>query len=131
MRKKILNVVAILMCVFMLAGCGAKTIEKKYSSSDLKKMNEQAYDTYVKGSSYYKDVKIEIEGNHIIYKLYYKMDLDDDQIAQLKTSLEGSGLQAQIDSLKDQFKKECGIRPDKISYTYYTNDDKEIITIEE
>lgn len=118
------------MCIFMFAGCGAKTIEQKISDSQIQKIcDEMKEDSYFQ--TYYKDVKLEIEGNHVTYKYYYKMDLDDDQIDQVKESLENSGLQAQIDGLKDDFKKDCGIRPDKLSFSYYTNDDKLIVTIEE
>ena len=130
MRKTIVSIVAVFMCIFMFAGCGAKTIEQKISDSQIQKIcDEMKEDSYFQ--TYYKDVKLEIEGNHVTYKYYYKMDLDDDQIDQVKESLENSGLQAQIDGLKDDFKKDCGIRPDKLSFSYYTNDDKLIVTIEE
>ena len=130
MRKTIVSIVAVFMCIFMFAGCGARTIEQKISASQIEKLcDEMKEDSYFQ--TYYKDVKLEIEGNHVTYKYYYKMDLDDDQIDQVKESLENSGLQAQIDGLKDDFKKDCGIRPDKLSFSYYTNDDKLIVTIEE
>lgn len=130
MRKTLVSIVAVFMCIFMFAGCGAKTIEQKISDSQIQKIcDEMKEDSYFQ--TYYKDVKLEIEGNHVTYKYYYKMDLDDDQIDQVKESLENSGLQAQIDGLKDDFKKDCGIRPDKLSFSYYTNDDKLIVTIEE
>lgn len=130
MRKTIVSIVAVFMCIFMFAGCGAKTIEQKISDSQIQKIcDEMKEDSYFQ--TYYKDVKLEIEGNHVTYKYYYKMDLDDDQIDQVKESLESSGLQEQIDGLKDDFKKDCGIRPDKLSFSYYTNDDKLIVTIEE
>lgn len=130
MRKTLVSIVTVIMCIFMFAGCGAKTIEQKISDSQIQKIcDEMKEDSYFQ--TYYKDVKLEIEGNHVTYKYYYKMDLDDDQIDQVKESLENSGLQAQIDGLKDDFKKDCGIRPDKLSFSYYTNDDKLIVTIEE
>ena len=130
MRKTIVSIVTVIMCIFMFAGCGAKTIEQKISDSQIQKIcDEMKEDSYFQ--TYYKDVKLEIEGNHVTYKYYYKMDLDDDQIDQVKESLENSGLQSQIDGLKDDFKKDCGIRPDKLSFSYYTNDDKLIVTIEE
>ncbi|MBR3142196.1 MAG: hypothetical protein IKF09_03490 [Clostridiales bacterium] len=130
MRKTLVSIVTVIMCIFMFAGCGAKTIEQKISDSQIQKIcDEMKEDSYFQ--TYYKDVKLEIEGNHVTYKYYYKMDLDDDQIDQVKESLENSGLQSQIDGLKDDFKKDCGIRPDKLSFSYYTNDDKLIVTIEE
>ena len=114
----------------MFAGCFAKTIEQKISPAEIEKLcDEMKEDSYFQ--TYYRDIKIEIEENHVTYKYYYKMDLDDDQIDAVKDSLENSGLQDQIDGLKDTFKKDCGIRPDKLSFSYYTNDEKLIATIEE
>ncbi|MBR2992250.1 MAG: hypothetical protein IKF31_02990 [Clostridiales bacterium] len=130
MRKTLVSIVTVIMCIFMFAGCGAKTIEQKISDSQIQKIcDEMKEDSYFQ--TYYKDVKLEIEGNHVTYKYYYKMDLDADQIDSVKESLENSGLQSQIDGLKDDFKKDCGIRPDKLSFSYYTNDDQLIVTIEE
>ncbi len=130
MRKTLVSIVAVFMCIFMFAGCFAKTIEQKISPAEIEKLcDEMKEDSYFQ--TYYRDIKIEIEENHVTYKYYYKMDLDDDQIDAVKDSLENSGLQDQIDGLKDTFKKDCGIRPDKLSFSYYTNDEKLIATIEE
>lgn len=130
MRKTLVSIVAVFMCIFMFAGCFAKTIEQKISPAEIEKLcDEMKEDFYFQ--TYYRDIKIEIEENHVTYKYYYKMDLDDDQIDAVKDSLENSGLQDQIDGLKDTFKKDCGIRPDKLSFSYYTNDEKLIATIEE
>ena len=130
MRKTLVSIVTVIMCIFMFAGCGAKTIEQKISSSQIEKLcDEMKEDTTFQ--TYFRDIDIEIEENHVTYKYYYKMDLDADQIDSVKESLENSGLQGQIDGLKDDFKKDCGIRPDKLSFSYYTNDDQLIVTIEE
>jgi len=130
MRKTLVSIVAVFMCIFMFAGCFAKTIEQKISPAEIEKLcDEMKEDSYFQ--TYYRDIKIEIEENHVTYKYYYKMDLDEDQIDAVKDSLENSGLQDQIDGLKDTFKKDCGIRPDKLSFSYYTNDEKLIATIEE
>lgn len=130
MRKTLVSIVAVFMCIFMFAGCFAKTIEQKISPAEIEKLcDEMKEDSYFQ--TYYRDIEIEIEENHVTYKYYYKMDLDDDQIDAVKDSLENSGLQDQIDGLKDTFKKDCGIRPDKLSFSYYTNDEKLIATIEE
>ena len=130
MRKTLVSVVAVFMCIFMFAGCGARTIEQKISDSQIEKLCEELKEEPGFQTNF-KDIKIEIEENHVTYKYYFKMDLDEDQIATLKDTLENSGLQEQIDGLKDTFKKDCGIRPDKLSFSYYTNDDQLIATIEE
>ncbi|MBP1568177.1 MAG: hypothetical protein J6U36_05995, partial [Oscillospiraceae bacterium] len=80
--------------------------------------------------SVYKDASIEVKNNDVVYKYYYKASMNDEQIAQAKKSIEGSGLDKQIDSLKDSFKKSCGIRPDRIAFEYYTADGVSIATVE-
>ena len=56
-------------------------------------------------------------------------DLPDEQIEKVKAQLEKSGLEKQIDGLKDNFKKSCGIRAERIAFAYYTSDGKLIAEI--
>ena len=130
MRKAVVSFVCVVMCLFMFAGCGGKTIEDKVSQSQLNKMCEE-FKSDPSFSQTFKDIKIELDGNHVTYKYYFKMEMDDSQIDQMKTQLAGSGLQGQIDGLKDSFKKDCGIRPDMISFSYYDGNNTLITTIEE
>lgn len=128
MRKKIISVFTVLMCAFMLVGC-KNTIEKKYSKKQIQEMNDQAYEQYVKGSSDYKDVKIEIKGNVIYYKYWFNYELDDSQIAILEAGEDS--LKKQIPSIKDGIKKDCGIKPEKISYIFYDVNDEEVFRVED
>ena len=129
MRKTVASVLVVFMALFMFAGCRPKTIEAAVKPADLQKMvDEMKQNSLFK--SVYKDASIEVKNNDVVYKYYYKASMNDEQIAQAKKSIEGSGLDKQIDSLKDSFKKSCGIRPDRIAFEYYTADGVSIATVE-
>ncbi len=129
MRKTVASVLVVFMALFMFAGCRPKTIEAAVKPADLEKMvDEMKQNSLFK--SVYKDASIEVKNNDVVYKYYYKASMNDEQIAQAKKSIEGSGLDKQIDSLKDSFKKSCGIRPDRIAFEYYTADGVSIATVE-
>lgn len=130
MRKAAVSVLVVFMCIFMFTGCGGgKTIEQQISQTQLTKLNEEIKNVPM-FSTTFKDAKIEIEGNHVMYKYYYKMDLDEAQIAAVKSSLENSGLDSQAETLKKQFNKDYHVSDASVSYIYYTSDGKVIAQIE-
>ena len=75
MRKRILAVLMAVLCVFMLAGCAKKTLEKKIKKDDLKKLNDEAYAQYVQTNPLIRDIKVEIEKNNLYYKCYLAREL--------------------------------------------------------
>ena len=79
--------------------------------------------------NYYRDATIVIEKNDITYKYWYKQEYTDEEIETLKAQLEESNLYDQIDGLKESFKRSSGIRPDTISFIYYSSDNKLIANI--
>ena len=129
MRKTVASVLVVFMALFMFAGCRPKSLEEAVKPADLQKMVDEMKENSLFKTAY-KDASIEVKGNSVTYKYYYKQDFTDDQIAQVKKKLEGSGLEKQIDGLKDSFKKSVGIRAEKISFEYYTASGKPIATIE-
>ena len=129
MRKAVTSVVAVLMVLFVFAGCGPKTIEQAFSDSDLQKMCDEIKSNSL-FSTYYNDVKVEVKENDITYEYWYNMTMDEDQIAAVKASLEDGELEGQIEELKDSFEKQSRLRPNKITYIYYTADDQLIAKIE-
>ena len=104
------------------------TLEDFYTASQIKQMNDQLYDAYVKNNSQYKNVKIDIKGNTIYYKYWFNFELSDDMIASLEAS-EGE-LQSQIPAVKDQIKSETGIKPKKVVYIFYDVYDDEVFRAE-
>ena len=123
MRKKILSVFSVLVCVVMLVGCGKKTLEKKVSSSELKQMNEQAHNM-IQSNSEFKDCKIEIIGNELIYEYWFSFELTDAQVDSLKKS--ASQLESQAKTLKSQLEKNYNLSNITVSYIYYDVNDKEV-----
>ena len=111
------------------ADSSAKTLEEAITPEMLKKMiDELKQNDLVKNN--YSDVNIEISGNSITYKYYYKQELSDDQIEQVKANLEKSNLESQIPTLKDSIKQSYGVAEvEKISIEYYTKSGKHIVTI--
>ncbi len=129
MRKTVASVLVVFMALFMFAGCRPKTIEAAIKPAELQKMVDEMKENSL-FKSVYKDASIEVKENTVTYKYYYKQDYTPEQIAQVKEKLENSGLEKQIESLKDSFEKSCKIRADKISFQYYTASGELIANIE-
>lgn len=119
------------MCLFMFAGCRPKSIEEAFKPADRQKMEDELKNNALIKANY-SDVKIDIAGNNVTYKYYYKQDFSDEQIAAAKAQIEktGSSLKGQIPSLKNQIKKACGgIEVETMAFEYYTKSGKLITTI--
>ena len=128
MRKRILAVLMAVLCVFMLAGCAKKTLEKKIKKDDLKKLNDEAYAQYVQTNPLIRDIKVEIEKNNLYYKCYLARELPSNELMDMQIA--SSDLIDFIFQLKDGIEKETGIRPEKIGYYYYDVNDELIHQVE-
>ena len=128
MRKTIASVVVVFMCLFMFAGCKPRTIESAIKPADIEKMVDKMKENSL-FESVYSDASIEVNDNDVTYKYYYKDDMSDYQIDMVKDQLERNGLEDQIDGLKDNFEKSCGIRAERITFAYYTSGGKLIVEI--
>ena len=128
MRKRILAVLMAVLCVFMLAGCAKKTLEKKIKKDDLKKLNDEAYAQYVQTNPLIRDIKVEIEKNNLYYKCYLARELTSNELMDMQIG--SSNLIDFIFQLKDGIEKETGIRPEKIGYYYYDVNDELIHQVE-
>lgn len=116
------------LCVFMLAGCAKKTLEKKIKKEDLKKLNDEAYAQYVQTNPLIRDIKVEIEKNNLYYKCYLARELTSNELMDMQIG--SSDLIDFIFQLKDGIEKETGIRPEKIGYYYYDVNDELIHQVE-
>ena len=130
MRKKVVSVIAVLLCLTMVAGCGKKkkTLEKEITEDELKMLNTQYYLSTVKEGSDFKSVKFGIEDNHLIYKYWFSYTVSDEDA--LGMQMNGLAMKSEIDKVKDGFEKDFGIRPELISYIYYNPDGKELFRVE-
>ena len=108
---------------------GSRTLEDLLSPEELQKQAKQMMedDSF---KNIYKDARIEVVGNTITYKYYYKDYYNESQLESIRESIAESGLKEQIESLKDNLEQSLGIRPEKISFIYYTVDDEEITRVE-
>lgn len=126
MRKAAVNVAVIIMCLFIFAGCvRPNSLEEAISPAKLQRISDS-----LASGSIYKDVKVEIKGNHVTFKYYFSTYLDNSQASRLKQALQSSSLQDQIDGMKDEFEKDYGIRPTRITFIYYNSDEQMIVKIE-
>jgi hypothetical protein len=130
MRKRVLAVIASVLCLAMVAGCGKKkkTLEKEITEDELKMLNTQYYLSTVKEGSDFKSVKFEIEDNHLIYKYWFSYTVSDEDA--LGMQMNGLAMKSEIEKVKDGFENDFGIRPELISYIYYNPDGKELFRVE-
>ncbi|MBP5416742.1 MAG: hypothetical protein J6Y58_04365 [Clostridiales bacterium] len=125
MRKRIIAFVSVIMCAMMFAGC-KNTLEKKVSKKELKEMNDQAYEQYVKNDDSIKDIKIEIKGNEVIYKYYFNMELSEDQIALMQKNVESASNKKMVENIRDGLADAYKLKDVTVTYIYYDINDEEI-----
>ena len=77
-----------------------------------------------------REVTLEVKENSIYCNFYFKNYLDDTQIVAMKSALLQAGYEKELIELKDKFEKQYKIRPDLISYAFYTSDDRLIGKVE-
>ncbi|MBR2992253.1 MAG: hypothetical protein IKF31_03005 [Clostridiales bacterium] len=130
MRKAVINVMTIFMCIFLLAGCyRGNTLEERINQREIDYViDELKKDPDIKANM--RDVTLEVKENSIYCNFYFKTYLDDTQIVAMKSALLQAGYEKQIIELKDKFEKQYKIRPDLISYAFYTSDDRLIGKVE-
>lgn len=130
MRKAVINVVAVLMCIFTLAGCyRGNTLEERINQKDIDYViSELKSDPDIAANM--RDVTLEVKENSIYCNFYFKTYLDDSQIVAMKSALLQAGYEKELIALKDKFEKQYKIRPDLISYAFYTSDDRLIGKVE-
>lgn len=130
MRKVAINVVTVLMCVFMLAGCyTGSTLEERISQREIDSVvNELKSDPQIAANM--REVTLEVVGNSIYCKFYFKNNLDDTQIVAMRNALLQAGYEKELIDLKNKFEKQYKIRPEIISYAFYTTDDRLIGKVE-
>ena len=130
MRKTLVSVAVIFMCIFMLTGCySGKTLEERVSARQIAKMEEQLMENSDIQQSF-NDVKISISGNHITYKFYFSMYMDDMQVIQAKSYLLNTNYDSEITNYKEQFEKAFKIHPSLVTFEFYTSDGRSLGKVE-
>lgn len=130
MRKAAINIMVVLMCIFTLAGCyRGNTLEERINQREIDYVIEELKkDPDVRDNM--REVTLEVKENSIYCNFYFKNYLDDTQIVAMKSALLQAGYEKELIELKDKFEKQYKIRPDIISYAFYTSDDRLIGKVE-
>lgn len=130
MRKAAINIMVVLMCIFTLAGCyRGNTLEERINQREIDYVIEELKkDPDVRDNM--REVTLEVKENSIYCNFYFKNYLDDTQIVAMKSALLQAGYEKELIELKDKFEKQYKIRPDLISYAFYTSDDRLIGKVE-
>jgi hypothetical protein len=130
MRKTFIGAAVIFMCLFMLTGCYfGKTLEERIGARQIEKL-EETLKNQSEIQNDFKDVKVEIKENHITYKFYYAIYIDDLTYLGMKSGLLTSDYSEQIDKYKDEIEKRYKIRPSIVTLEFYTSDGRKIGKIE-
>ena len=77
----------------------------------------------------YSDYSVEISGNKLTYKYYFNQ-YSDEELSYIKEALEADDSWSEtIITIKDEIEQSCAIRPDSVTFVYYTADGQELFTI--
>ena len=126
MRKVAISVAVIFMCIFMFTGCyTGKTLEERISDSQIEKMEESLLSKNDIPNEF-SEIKIEVKENHITYKYYYGIYIDDLTVLQMKSTLLNNDFDGQIKTYKDEVEKKFKIRPSLVTFEFYTIDGRKI-----
>ena len=130
MKKFATKVLALVMVCVCLASCGAVTLESMFNSKAGQQQIESMKSSVMNGfEDVYKDFEVKAEGNDLIYNYYFTEDYDAMK-DQLKSSLPDSmNWENEISKLKDEIEKSSKIRPESVTYAYFTSTGEEIFSV--
>ncbi len=130
MKKFATKVLALVMVCVCLASCGAVTLESMFNSKAGQQQIESMKSSVMNGfEDVYKDFEVKAEGNNLIYNYYFTSDYDAMK-DQLKSSLPDSmNWENEISKLKDEIEKTSKIRPESVTYAYFTSTGEEIFSV--
>ena len=134
MRKAAVSVLVVFMCIFMFTGCyTGKNLEERISTRMIEKL-EKAMESQSDIKDEFSDVKIEVKENHITYKFYYSVYIDDLTYLQMKSILLDKDFKKQmnekIETYKNEIEKRFKIRPSLVTFEFITSDGRSIGKIE-
>ena len=122
----------VLMIMMMLSILGSgKNLEKLMSSQMAKEEITNTTKEFLEATGdVYSDYDIEISGNDLIYSYYFVDDFDDEKLGYIKEAFEAEDSWSEtIESIKDEIELNSKIRPEKVTFAYYSADGNEIYKI--
>ena len=132
MKKLVSRILLPLMACLMLVACGTpSSLEEILTSEAAVAETEKAKeDLLAQYSDTYSDYAMEVSGNNLTYKYYYVAEYSD-SAEDLKAALEGTDWADLINQTKDSIEKETKIRPETVTFAYYTAEGTEIFSVTE
>jgi hypothetical protein len=109
----------------------SKNLEKLMSSAMAKKEFEKVKTEFLlDNGEVYSDYKMEISGNELIYSYYFVKEYDREKLDVIKKALESDDSWAEtIENVKDDIEQTSKIRPDTVTFIYFSFDGSEIYKI--
>ena len=132
MKKLVSRILLPLMACLMLVACGTPSsleeiLTTEAAMQETEKVKEQLVTEY---DGVYSDYKMEVTGNNIVYKYYYSEEYSE-YAEDLKAALAEEDWSATIENSKAEIEKSAKIRPESITFAYYTADGTEIYSVTE
>ena len=80
----------------------------------------------------YGDYEVKVSQNDIVYEYYYIPDYTDEMLESVKKVLEAdTSWSDTVNSVKDEIEQTSLIRPDTVTFAYYSSDGREIFRVTE
>ena len=133
MKKNILKVVAAVLACMMLIGCGTTNLETIMNTSAAKaEIDKVREDLLAQYGEVYSDYSLEVKENDLIYNYYYTADYDADMLASIKEALEADASWSDtIEGVKNEIEQSSKIRPNSVTFAYYSADGEEVFKVTE
>ena len=134
MKSFVLKTIAISLACIMLTSCGSKkTLESVMTTESAVKEVADVRDKLLsEQGDVYSDYEVVVSGNDIIYKYYYISDYSDEMLEIVKEALETDSTWSDtVKGIKDEIEQTSLIRPDTVTFAYYSFDGREIFKVTE
>ena len=129
--KKIFVFIVTFFAIFILLACGKPDTLEEVMSGDVaqNELSSTRSNILLLNGEAYSDYSVEISGNKLTYKYYFNQ-YSDEELSYIKEALEADDSQSEtIITIKDEIEQSCAIRPDSVTFVYYTADGQELFTI--
>ena len=134
MKSIFLKTMAVLLACIFITACGShKTLESVMSTDSAQKEIEDVRSKLLtEYGDVYGDYEVKVSQNDIVYEYYYIPDYTDEMLESVKKVLEAdTSWSDTVNSVKDEIEQTSLIRPDTVTFAYYSSDGREIFRVTE
>ncbi len=131
MKKFSAKVLVLVMATVLFCSCGkVLTLETVFNSAAGQKQIEETKASMMESfAGYYSDFDMYAEGNNLIYKYYFAPEMDEMADTLKETLPTSADWESEIEKVKDDVESSSKIRPESITYAYYTSEGEEIFSV--